>query len=135
MADLVDAGKMTEGERQYAPKVPGRLRWKKDNHGLLPLAHPIVVRLSDPGHYVKSYKSEQYVYISAPKKTSLTCKADAMRLKRNMSYMLKQFKQGTENCSFKKFQTAAKASFGHHWNNHQVYGSWCQAEDWNKEEK
>jgi hypothetical protein len=49
MADPVDAGKMTEVERQYEPKVPGRLRSKKNNHGLLPLAHPLVEKLSDPG--------------------------------------------------------------------------------------
>ncbi len=58
-----------------------------------------------------------------------------MRLSRNMSYMLKQYKRGTENCTFEKFQTAAKASFEHHWNNHQFCGSWCQAKDWNEEEK
>jgi hypothetical protein len=42
MTDLVDAGKMTEAELRYALKVPGRLGSKKDGHGLLPLAHPIV---------------------------------------------------------------------------------------------
>jgi hypothetical protein len=49
--------------------------------------------------------------------------------------MLVQYKRGTENCTFKKFQRAAKASFEHHWNDHQFYGSWCQAKDWNEEEK
>ena len=135
MADLVNAGRMTEAERRYEPKEPGRLGSKKDVHGLLPLEHPIIEKLSDPGHFVKSYKSEQYVFVSAPKKTSLTCKADAMRLSRNMSYMLKQYRRGTENCSFEKFQRAAKASFEHHWNNHQFCGTWCQAKDWTDEEK
>jgi hypothetical protein len=120
MADLVNVGRMSEAERRYETKVPGRLGSKKDDHGLLPLAHPIVEKLSDPGHFIKSYKSEQYVFVSAPKKTSLTCKADAMRLSRNMSYMLKQYERGTENCSF---QRAAKASFEHHWNNPQFCGT------------
>jgi hypothetical protein len=92
MADLVSAGRMSEAERRYEPKEPGRLGSKKHDHGLLPLEHPIVEKLSDSGHFIKSYKSEQYVFVSAPKKTSLTCKADAMRLSRNMSYMLKQFR-------------------------------------------
>jgi cell envelope opacity-associated protein A len=34
-----------------------------------------------------------------------------------------------------KFETAAEASFQHHWNNHQFCSSWCQAKDWNAEEK
>jgi hypothetical protein len=127
--------RMSEAEHRYEPKEPGRLGSKKDDHGLLPLELPIVEKLSDPGHFVKSYKSEQYVFVSAPKKTSLTCKADAMRLSRNMSYMLKQYRRGTENCSFEKFQRAAKASFKHHWNNHQFCGTWCQAKDWTDEEK
>ncbi len=58
-----------------------------------------------------------------------------MRLSRNMSYMLKQYRRGTENCSFEKFQRAAKASFEHHWNNHEFCGTWCQAKDWTDEEK
>jgi hypothetical protein len=31
--------------------------------------------------------------------------------------------------------TSAKASFEHHWNNHQFCGPWCQAKDWTDEEK
>jgi hypothetical protein len=70
MADLVVAGRMSEAERRYEPKEPGRLGSKKDDHGLLPLAHPIVEKLSDPGHFVKSFESEQYVFVSAQKKQS-----------------------------------------------------------------
>jgi hypothetical protein len=122
-ADLVNAGRMAEPERRYAPKVPGRLGSKKDDHGLLSIAHPVIEKLSDPIHYFKNYKSEQYVLVNAPKKKSLTCKVDVIRLSRNLAYMLAQYKQGTENCTFKKFQRAAKASFQHHWNHHQFCGS------------
>jgi hypothetical protein len=81
--------------------------------------HPVNA-CANPGKYAKSS----------------TCKADAMRLSRNMMYMmLKQYRQGTENCSFEKFQRAAKASFEHHWNNHQFCGTWCQAKDWTDKEK
>jgi hypothetical protein len=52
-----------------------------------------------------------------------------------MLHMLKQYRRGTENCSFKKFQRTAKASVEHHWNNHQFCGTWCQAKDWTDEEK
>jgi hypothetical protein len=68
IADIVNAGRMSEAERRYEPKEAGRLLSKKDDHGLLPLAHPIIEKLSDPSHFVKSYKSEQYVFVSAPKK-------------------------------------------------------------------
>jgi hypothetical protein len=42
MVDLVNAGRMSEAERRYESKEPGRLESKKDDHGLLPLAQPIV---------------------------------------------------------------------------------------------
>jgi hypothetical protein len=135
MADLVSAGRMAEEERRYKPKIAGRLGSKKDDHGMLPLAHPTIEKLSDPIHYVKNYKSELYVWVNASKTKSQTCKADAMRLSRNLAYMLAQYKRGTENCTLEKFERAAKASFQHHWNDHQFCGSWCQARDWNEEEK
>jgi hypothetical protein len=40
-----------------------------------------------------------------------------------------------EDCTIKKFETAAKASFKHNWNNHEHCGSWCQAKSWMEEEK
>jgi hypothetical protein len=58
-----------------------------------------------------------------------------MRLSRNLAYMLAQYKHGTKNCTVEKFERAAKASFQHHWNDHQLFGSWCQARDWSEEEK
>jgi hypothetical protein len=131
----VSAGRMAEEDRRYKPKVAGRLGSKKDDHGMLPLAHPTIEKLSDPIHYVKNYKSELYVWVNASKTKSQTCKADAMRLSRNLAYMLAQYKRGTENCTLEKFERAAKASFQHHWNDHQFCGSWCQARDWNEEEK
>jgi hypothetical protein len=77
-----------------------------------------------------------YVWVNASKAKSQTCKADAMRLSRNLAYMLAQYKRGTEHCTFEKFQKAVKASFQHHWNDHQFCSSWCQgAKDWTEEEK
>jgi hypothetical protein len=58
-----------------------------------------------------------------------------MSLSRNLAYMLAQYKRGTESYTLEKFQQAAKASFQHHWNDHQFCGSWCQAKDWTEEEK
>jgi hypothetical protein len=135
MADLVAAGKMAEADRRYKPKVEGRVGSKKDDHGMLPLEHPEPDKLSEPGHFVKNYNGELYVWAGAAKAKSQTCKANAMRLSRNLSYMLEQYKRGTANCTFEKFERAAKASFKHHWNDHQFCGSWCKAKDWNEMEK
>ncbi len=135
MADLVAAGKVAEADRRYKPKVEGRLGSKKDDHGMLPLKHPELDKLSDPGHFVKNYKGELYVWVGAAKAKNQTCKANSMRLSRNLSYMLEQYKRGTANCTFEKFERAAKASFKHHWNDHQFCGSWCKAKDWNEMEK
>jgi hypothetical protein len=88
MADLVAAGKMAEADRRYKPKAEGRLGSKKDGHGMLPLEHPEPNKLSDPGHFVKNYNGELYVWAGAAKAKSQTCKANAMRLIRNLSYML-----------------------------------------------
>jgi hypothetical protein len=135
MADLVLSGRMTEAKRRYAPRKEGRLGAKKDDHDLLPLVHPNTEKLSDRIHYVKNYKSELYVWVNASKAKSQTCKGDMMRLSRNLAYMLAQYKRGTENCTFEKFQRATKASFQHHWNDHELCGSWFQARDWTKEKK
>jgi hypothetical protein len=48
---------------------------------------------------------------------------------------LEQDKRGISNAMFEKFERAAKASFKHHWNDHQFCGSWCQAKDWKEMEK
>jgi hypothetical protein len=135
MADLVAAGKMAEANRRYKPKVKGRLGSKKDNNGMMPLEHPEPDKLSDPGYFVKKYNGELYVWVGAAKAKSQTCKADAMRLSPNLSFMLEQYKCGTANCTFEKFERAVKASFQHHWNEHQLCGSWFQAKDWNEMEK
>ncbi len=50
MTDLVAAGRMSEADRRYKPKVEGNLGNKKDDFGMLPLLHPEIEKLSDPGH-------------------------------------------------------------------------------------
>jgi hypothetical protein len=94
MAELVAAGRMTEAERRYRPEKEGNLGGKKPDSGVLPLEHPEIIKQSDPGHYVKNYKSVQYQLVHLPKCKSETCKADAMRLSRNLSYMMKQQRPG-----------------------------------------
>jgi hypothetical protein len=137
MAELVEAGRMMEAERRYPPKISGNLGAKKSDHGELPLDHPTIQKLSDPIHFVKNYKSEIYKLVVMGNTKSGTCKADAMRLSRNLSYMLAQNSpgNGNEDCTFEKFMIAADASFEHHWNNHQNCGDWCQATGWTEEEK
>ena len=101
------------------------------------MSHPPIEKLSDPIHFIKNYKSELYNLVALAKSKSATCKADAMRLSRNLAYMIAQHTPGRENknCTFDKFETAAKASFEHHWNNHEHCGLWCQAKSWTTEEK
>jgi hypothetical protein len=90
MAERVAAGTMTEAERRDKPKKPGHLGAKKTDSGELPLEHLEIVKHTDPIHDVKNYKSELYIQVALPKSKSERCKADAMRLSRNMSYMLRQ---------------------------------------------
>jgi hypothetical protein len=78
---------------------------------------------------MKNYKGELYQQAHLPKGKRKTCKAKAMRLSLNLSYMLKHQApiEGNEDCSFEKFVAAGEASFEHHWNNHEYCGEWCQA--------
>jgi hypothetical protein len=115
--------------------VLGRLGTKKKDHGVLPLDHPEIMKLSDPIHFVKNYKSELYILVNAPKATSETHKVDAMRLSWNLACMCAQMTPDTDGCTFEKFQIMGWASFEHHWNNHEFCGLWCQAKLWNAEEK
>jgi hypothetical protein len=85
MKEMVDAKRMTEAERRYAPKNAGTLGAKKGAHGELPIDHPVIEKLSDPIHYVKNYKSELYNLVMISKGKSETCKADAMRLSQNLA--------------------------------------------------
>jgi hypothetical protein len=126
---LFDAGKITDAERRYEPKKPGQKGGKKPDNGVLPLDYPEIDKLSDPIHFVKNYKSELYALVALAKKNSETCKGDADRLSRNLSYMMAQYAptQGTDpHYTFENFVNAGKASFEHHWNNHQYCGDWCK---------
>jgi hypothetical protein len=58
-----------------------------------------------------------------------------MRLSRNLAYMCAQHAPDKEGCTFEKFKIAGRASFEHHWNNHEFCGDWCQAKGWSEEEK
>jgi hypothetical protein len=42
---------------------------------------------------------------------------------------------GTKDFTFKRFKSAAKASFEHQKNDHKDCGSWCQANSWTEEEE
>jgi hypothetical protein len=95
-------------KQRYKMKIVGRPGAKKDNHGLLLLAHPTIEKLSNQIHYVKNYKSKLYVCINAMKLKSLTCRANAMQLSRNLAYMLAQYKQGRENCKFKEIPASCE---------------------------
>jgi hypothetical protein len=136
--ELFDAGKITDAERRYEPKKPGRKGKKRPDNGVLPLDHPEIDKLSDPIHFVKNYKSELYALVALAKKNSETCKGDAVRLSRNLSYMMAQYAptHGPDALyTFDDFANAGKASFEHHWNNHEFCGDWCQPKKWTDEMK
>jgi hypothetical protein len=120
MAKRVAAGTMTKAEQRYKPRKPGHLGAKKTDSRELPLEDPEIEKYSDRIHYVKNYKSELYIQVALPKSKSETCKADGMRLSRNLSYMLGQCTPTRDNkdCTFDDLVKAGEASFGHHWNNH-----------------
>jgi hypothetical protein len=128
---------MTEAERRYPPKKEGCLGTKKGDHGELPLEHPPVEKLSDPIHFVKNYKTALWDLAEMSMLKSETCKVDAVRLSRNMAYMLAQKAPSEKNgdISFEDFCKAGDASFEHHWNNHEFCGDWCAAKSYTEEEK
>jgi hypothetical protein len=134
-AELLAAGRITEAECRKPPKKPGNLGAKQSDFGELPLEHPKIVKLSDPIHYVKSYKGELYKQVNMPKKKNETCKADAMRLSHSLAYMLAQHTLGKDGCTFEKFENDGLYSFEHHWNKHKHCGKWCQLKSGQKRRK
>jgi hypothetical protein len=102
MAKRVAAGTMTKAERRYKPKTRGRLGSKKNGKGKLPIQHPVIVKYSDINHFTKNYKGELFIQVAMPKSKSETCKADAMRLSRNLTYMIGQHKptRDKKDCTF-----------------------------------
>ena len=82
---------MTEVECRNEPKKVGNLGTKKPDNGELPMDYPDIEKLADPIHFVKNYKSALWKLVELGKGKSETCKADhALRLSRNMAYMLVQ---------------------------------------------
>jgi hypothetical protein len=86
-SEMVAAGRITEAECQYAPEKEGNLGAKKPHHGELPLDHPCITKLSGHIHYMRNFKSEFYQLVHLAKAKSETCKADAMRLSKNLAYI------------------------------------------------
>jgi hypothetical protein len=84
MAKRVAAGTMTEADRCYKPKTLGRLGFKKNVKGELPLEHPEIVKLSHVNHFTKDDKGELFLQVAMPKSKSKTCKADARRRSRKL---------------------------------------------------
>ena len=116
----------------------GNLGTKVPDNGELTMDHPEIEKLSDPIHFVKNYKYVLWKLIDLATGKSETCEADALRLSRNMAYMLAQHapdSDGKETVTFEEFLKAAKVSFEHHWNNREFCGAWCQAKSWTEEEK
>jgi hypothetical protein len=116
MAERVAAGTMTEAERRYKQKTPGRLGSKKNDRGELPIEHPVIIKYSDINHFTKNYQGELSIQVVMPKSKSETCKADAMSLSRNLRYMIGQHKPTRDNkdCTFEDFKKAGEASSDHH---------------------
>jgi hypothetical protein len=116
MAERVAAGTMTEAKRRYKPKTPGCLGSKTNEKGELLIEHPVIVKYSDINHFTKNYQGELFIQVVMPKSKSETCKADAMRLSRNLRYMIGQHEPTRDNkdCTFEDFKKAGEASFEHH---------------------
>jgi hypothetical protein len=90
MVKLVAIKKMMEAQHCYPPTKEGCLGNKRSDHGVLPLDHPEIEKLSDPIHFIKNYKSKLYNLVQLSKERSDTCQADALKLSRNLLYMLAQ---------------------------------------------
>jgi hypothetical protein len=111
---------------RYPREKEGNLGKVKPDLGELPLDHPFITKYSDPIHYAKNYKGELFMLVYLPKGKSETCKADALRLSRNLAYMLKQ-QIAKDDCTFEDFMKAdedtsfhqiilASASYHYHHN-------------------
>lgn len=93
---------------------------KKNDRGLLPKEVDTEPKcLCYRSHWTKVYG--KYLYILVADSKSVMKKADAIRLKKNFGYWLKQ----TRNLPIDEMKEASKAIVDHHINNHQFCLSWC----------
>jgi hypothetical protein len=140
MAECIATGKTTDAEQRYKLKTTGCLGVKKlEDHGKLPFDHPAINKLSEPIHYIKNSKNELYNIVKVGKSKSETCKADAMRLSRNLAYMIAQHTlcilemKTVPYKSSKLLQRQVLNITGITTNGH--IGLWCQVKSWMEEEK
>jgi hypothetical protein len=117
--DLINTGKMRSDEwPQFKRKK------KKPNNGLLPALHPPIVFRADKGHRVRNYAKFFFCLAGKVKAEKFGCTGIyAERMKQQMSWTLRLYASG----SFEDFQTAVTAVLEHHFNNHNLCGTWCKA--------
>jgi hypothetical protein len=124
---------MIDNETLVPPKVVGKdgkqSTWP--DKGKLRYPYPEPTFLGDPAHCTKTAASDIFSLANLPlAKSKGVNKVDAMKLKKNYGYMLKQLRLLPE----REWERAAQAVLKHHFDCHQYCGSWCKRRHMMEEE-
>jgi hypothetical protein len=114
---LMDDDSSTEAKCKH------RKSYAKADKGELPAHIPEPTFLADPNHRVKVIGKKVFALVQKPKAVSVCTKSDALRIKKNFAYFVRQYRTKP----FEEFVQASNAVVEHHFNNHQHCGDWCPA--------
>jgi hypothetical protein len=121
-ADMLRVGKINEWPH-YASKDDKKKGAKKPDNGLLPsIAHPKITWLANKNHRIRQVARKIFGLCSKKKGDCVGNNHDAERMKRCLSYAVRQ--NSNDDSALLKAATQQVAE--HHFGNHNDCGSWCR---------
>jgi hypothetical protein len=112
-ADMLHVGKMDEWP-QYASKDEKKKGAKKPDNGLLPITHSEITWLADKNHRIRQVAKKIFGLCSKKKGDCIGNNRDAERMKRCLSYAVRQNLSDDANVLKASIQQVAEHHFGNH---------------------
>jgi hypothetical protein len=120
-ADMLRVGKIIEWPR-YASKDEKKKGAKKPDNGLLPITHLEITWLADKNRRIRQVAKKIFGLCSKKKGDCIGNNHDAERMKRCLSYAVRQ----NSNDESAVLKAAIRQVAEHHFGNHNDCGSWCR---------
>jgi hypothetical protein len=118
---MLCVGKIDEWPR-YASKDKNKKGVKKPDNGLLPITQPEITWLADKNHRIRQVAKKLFGLCSEKKGDCIGNNHDAERMKRCLSYAVRQNSSDDANVLKASIRQVAE----HHFGNHVDCGSWCR---------
>jgi hypothetical protein len=122
-ADMLRVGKIVEWPR-YASKDEKKKGVKKPDNGLLPITHSEITCLANKNHRIGQVAKKIFGLCSKKKGDCIGNNHDAERMKRCLSYAVRQNSHDDSTV----LKAAIRQVAEHHFGNHDDCGSWCRVQ-------